>query len=85
MADQDPAPTTVTAALIVIGEEILSGRTRDENIAYIASYLTRIGIMLREIRVVADIEAEIVAAVNALRPASPMSSPPAASGRPMTT
>ena len=68
MADQDPAPTTVTAALIVIGDEILSGRTRDENIAYVASYLTRIGIMLREIRVVADIEAEIVAAVNALRP-----------------
>jgi molybdenum cofactor synthesis domain-containing protein len=68
MADQDPAPTTVTAALIVIGEEILSGRTRDENIAYVASYLTRVGIMLREIRVVADIEAEIVAAVNALRP-----------------
>ena len=67
MADQDPAPTTVTAALIVIGEEILSGRTRDENIAYIASYLTRIGILLREIRVVADIEVEIVAAVNALR------------------
>src|SRR5262245_6525056 len=61
-------PETVTAALIVIGEEILSGRTRDENIAYIASYLTRIGILLREIRVVADVEAEIVAAVNALRP-----------------
>jgi molybdenum cofactor synthesis domain-containing protein len=61
-------PETVTAALIVIGEEILSGRTRDENIAYIASYLTRIGILLREIRVVADIETEIVAAVNALRP-----------------
>jgi molybdenum cofactor synthesis domain-containing protein len=61
-------PDTVTAALIVIGEEILSGRTRDENIAYIAAYLTRIGILLREIRVVADVEAEIVAAVNALRP-----------------
>ncbi|HEX2447526.1 MAG TPA: molybdopterin-binding protein [Methyloceanibacter sp.] len=68
MADQDRAQSTVTAALIVIGEEILSGRTQDENIAYIASYLTRIGILLREIRVVADIEAEIVAAVNALRP-----------------
>jgi molybdenum cofactor synthesis domain-containing protein len=58
---------TVTAALIVIGEEILSGRTQDANIAYIAAYLTRIGIALREIRVVADAEAEIVAAVNALR------------------
>ena len=58
---------TVTAALLVIGEEILSGRTKDENIAYIAAYLTRIGISLREIRVVADREAEIAAAVNALR------------------
>ena len=59
---------TVTAALVVIGEEILSGRTNDENTAYIASYLTRIGISLREVRVVADVQAEIVAAVNALRP-----------------
>jgi molybdenum cofactor synthesis domain-containing protein len=68
MADQDLSPRTVTAALIVIGEEILSGRTQDVNIAYIAAYLTRIGILLREVRVVADIEAEIVAAVNELRP-----------------
>jgi molybdenum cofactor synthesis domain-containing protein len=58
---------TVTAALIVIGEEILSGRTRDENISYVASYLTGIGINLQEVRVVRDIEAEIVAAVNELR------------------
>ena len=57
----------MTAALLVIGEEILSGRTRDENIAYIAAYLTRIGIVLREIRVVADSKAEIAAAVNDLR------------------
>jgi len=68
MPDQDPPAETVTAALIVIGEEILSGRTRDENIGYIAAYLTRVGILLREVRVVADIESEIVAAVNALRP-----------------
>ena len=60
--------TRVTAALVVIGEEILSGRTRDENTAYIAAYLTRAGMALREVRVVRDIEAEIVAAVNALRP-----------------
>lgn len=58
---------TVTAALLVIGEEILSGRTKDENIGYIAAYLTRIGIMLREVRVVADRESEIAAAVNELR------------------
>jgi molybdenum cofactor synthesis domain-containing protein len=62
------ALSTVTAALIVIGEEILSGRTQDENIAYIASYLTRIGIALREVRVIRDLEADIVAAVNELRP-----------------
>jgi molybdenum cofactor synthesis domain-containing protein len=67
MIDQEGSQT-VTAALVVIGEEILSGRTSDENIAYIAAYLTRIGISLREVRVVADIEAEIVAAVNELRP-----------------
>ena len=57
----------VTAALLVIGDEILSGRTKDKNIGYIAEYLTNIGVDLREVRVVADIEDEIVAAVNALR------------------
>ena len=57
----------VTAALLVIGEEILSGRTRDENIGYIAAHLTQAGISLREVRVVPDIEAEIAEAVNALR------------------
>ena len=66
MSDQK-APPTVTAALIVIGEEILSGRTQDANIAYIAAYLTRIGIQLREVRVVPDVEAEIVATINELR------------------
>ena len=67
MTEDDPRPDTVTAALIVIGEEILSGRTRDENISHIARYLTDIGIALQEVRVVRDIEAEIVAAVNELR------------------
>ena len=62
-----PQPNSVTAALVVIGEEILSGRTPDANIAYIAAYLTRIGINLREVRVVPDVESEIVEAVNALR------------------
>ncbi|MEC9367771.1 MAG: molybdopterin-binding protein [Pseudomonadota bacterium] len=57
----------VTAALLVIGDEILSGRTKDKNIGYIAEYLTNIGIQLREVRVVADVEARIVEAVNALR------------------
>ena len=59
--------TTITAAILVIGDEILSGRTKDQNIGYIAEYLTNIGIELREVRVVPDEEAEIVAAVNALR------------------
>ncbi len=58
---------SVTAALLVIGDEILSGRTKDKNIGYIAEYLTGIGIDLREVRVVPDVEEEIVAAVNALR------------------
>jgi len=57
----------VTAAILVIGDEILSGRTKDKNIGYIAEYLTNIGIDLKEVRVVADEEDEIVAALNALR------------------
>jgi molybdenum cofactor synthesis domain-containing protein len=57
----------VTAALLVIGDEILSGRTKDKNIGYIAEYLTAIGIDLKEVRVVADDEAAIVEALNALR------------------
>jgi molybdenum cofactor synthesis domain-containing protein len=59
---------TITAALVVIGEEILSGRTQDANIAYIAAHLGKIGIALREVRIVPDLEHEIVSAVNALRP-----------------
>jgi len=57
----------VTAALLVIGDEILSGRTKDKNIGYTADFLTAIGIDLKEVRVVPDEEPEIVAALNALR------------------
>ena len=57
----------VTAAVLVIGDEILSGRTKDKNIGYIAEYLTDIGIDLKEVRVVPDEAPEIVAALNALR------------------
>src|ERR1700709_1898049 len=57
----------VTAALLVIGDEILSGRTKDKNIGYIAEYLTGIGIDLVEVRVVGDEEGAIVTALNALR------------------
>jgi molybdenum cofactor synthesis domain-containing protein len=57
----------VTAGLLVIGDEILSGRTKDKNIGYTADYLTAIGIDLNEVRVVSDDESAIVAALNALR------------------
>ena len=55
------------AALLVIGDKILSGRTKDKNIGYIAEYLTALGIDLREVRVVGDEETAIVDALNALR------------------
>ena len=57
----------VTAGMVVIGDEILSGRTKDKNIGYIAEYLTNVGIDVHEVRVVPDVEDEIVAALNALR------------------
>ena len=56
-----------TAAVLVIGDEILSGRTQDTNTNYIARQLAGLGIDLKEARVVGDVEAEIVAALNALR------------------
>jgi molybdenum cofactor synthesis domain-containing protein len=63
----DEAKHRLTAAVLVIGDEILSGRTQDVNIAAIARFLAPFGIDLCEARCVPDIEAEIVAAVNALR------------------
>ena len=57
----------VTAAVLVIGDEILSGRTKDKNIGYIADYMTALGIDLKEVRVVSDDETAIVSALNALR------------------
>src|SRR3984957_9002109 len=60
-------PKTVTAAVLVIGDEILSGRTKDRNLGYIAEYLAKIGVDVREARVVPDVEDDIVAALNALR------------------
>ena len=58
---------SITAAILVIGDEILSGRTKDKNIGYIAEYLTNIGVDVKEVRVVPDDEPEIVAALDALR------------------
>ena len=57
----------VTAGVLVIGDELLSGRTKDTNVGHIAENLTAIGIDLREVRFVPDVEEEIVAALNALR------------------
>jgi molybdenum cofactor synthesis domain-containing protein len=69
MSETSGAATSgiVTAALLVIGDEILSGRTKDKNIGHIADHLTAIGIQMKEVRIVADEEPEIVDAVNALR------------------
>jgi molybdenum cofactor synthesis domain-containing protein len=64
---EDTKADTVPAPLVVIGQELLSGRTADDNIPYIAAYLARAGISLREVRVVADLEGEIADAVNVLR------------------
>src|SRR5215470_17803524 len=57
----------VTAAVLIIGNEILSGRTKDVNLGFLAEELTKLGIRLREARVIADVEAEIIAAVNEAR------------------
>ena len=59
-----PVPT---AAVLLIGDEILSGRTKDKNLGFIADFLVALGIDLKEARCVADDEGDIVAAVNALR------------------
>jgi len=66
MTQQTPQ-ADVTAALLIIGNEILSGRTKDANLSFLAEKLNGIGVRLREARVVPDIEAEIIDAVNALR------------------
>src|SRR5215831_20355906 len=66
-ADSSAPKEVVTAALLVIGGKILSGRTKDQNIGYIAEYLTAVGIELKEVRVVGDEEKAIIDALNALR------------------
>ncbi len=58
---------TVSAAMLAIGDELLSGRTKDKNIGHLADVLTMSGIDLKEVRIVADEEQPIVEAVNALR------------------
>ena len=55
------------AALIIIGNEILSGRTQDKNLSYLANWLNEIGIQLSEVRVIRDEEEVIIETVNYLR------------------
>src|SRR6476620_11380107 len=61
------ATPIVAAAVLVIGDEILSGRTKDKNIGFIAEMCTAVGIDVKEVRIVSDDEGDIVAALNALR------------------
>jgi len=63
----EPASGTVSAALLIIGNEVLSGRTRDANLQYLGSELNDLGIRLLEARIIPDVEDEIIAAVNRLR------------------
>lgn len=67
MSEEAGADELVTAAIIVIGDEILSGRTKDKNVGYIAEHMTQIGIQVKQVRIVADDEDDIVEAVNTLR------------------
>jgi molybdenum cofactor synthesis domain-containing protein len=67
LADNPATTGIVTAAVLVIGNEILSGRTKDKNIGHIAQVLTAVGIDLKEVRVVADDVPDIVAALDQLR------------------
>ena len=57
----------MNASLIIIGNEILSGRTQDKNLSYLATWLNEIGIQLSEVRVIRDNEDEIIDTVNTLR------------------
>jgi molybdenum cofactor synthesis domain-containing protein len=65
--ESDGPREPVTAAMLAIGDELLSGRTKDRNIGHLAGMLTAAGIDLKEVRIVADDQADIVAALNALR------------------
>ncbi len=67
MTEAGPAPKTVSACVLIIGNEILSGRTQDANLAFLAQGLNEIGIRLREARVIADDPEAIVSAVNETR------------------
>ena len=67
MSEADEPPKTVTACVLIIGNEILSGRTQDANLAFLAQGLNEAGMRLREARVIPDDPAAIVATVNEVR------------------
>ena len=67
MPESSSEAQIVTAAMLAIGDELLSGRTKDKNIGHLADLLTLTGIDLKEVRIVADEEEAIVEALNALR------------------
>jgi len=67
MSQADPAAKVVTACVLIIGNEILSGRTQDANLAFLATGLNEAGVRLREARVIPDDAAVIVATVNEVR------------------
>jgi molybdenum cofactor synthesis domain-containing protein len=67
MDEAGPAPDTVTACVLIIGNEILSGRTQDANLAFLAEGLNAAGIRLREARIIADDPAAIIHTVNEVR------------------
>src|SRR5260370_2314852 len=67
MTVAEPTPKPVTACVLIIGNEILSGRTQDANLAFLAQGLNEVGIRLREARVIPDDAKAIVATVNEAR------------------
>ena len=67
MSEVDNPKLQPTAAILIIGDEILSGRTQDTNSNFLAKELTKVGINLSEVRVVPDVDTEIIFAVNTLR------------------
>ncbi len=67
MDTSDTEKRIVTACVLIIGNEILSGRTQDANLAFLARGLTELGIRLREARVIPDDTGEIISTVNAVR------------------
>ena len=67
MSEAGPAHETITACVVIIGNEILSGRTQDENLEFLAKGLNEVGVRLREARVIPDDAGVIIATVNEVR------------------